>query len=75
MAYLIYFPEGLQSGDYRISVKDDAGNQNEEGLGQDVFRVDVDLPSFATPIRMGTTDIGRNTDDKLTNIKKARNQF
>ena len=38
------FSSQLEAGDYRIIAKDDAGNQNIEGLGNDVFRLDVTLP-------------------------------
>ena len=32
--YVVSFFSVLPTGDYRIFLKDDAGNQNEEGLGR-----------------------------------------
>ena len=56
-------------------MKDDAGNQNEEGLGTDVFRVDSTIPVFETSIDLGDFDKGRSINDKITNIVRPEVVF
>ena len=73
--YIIFMNRDLETGDYRVFVRDDAGNQNEEGLGNDVFRMDVTAPSFETSIDLGDFDKGRSNNDKITNIVRPEVVF
>ena len=75
--YQLVFFDDLDSGDYVVSLKDDAGNLNiiEEGSTKEVFSIDTDSPIFIGSIDLGKDDQGRFSDDKLTNHPRPELNF
>ena len=70
--YNMYFPNDLNSGEYFISVSDDAGNRNlvEKGSSENKFTIDIDTPIFIGSIDLGQDDKGRFSDDRITSVSR-----
>ena len=77
VGYSLSFSSELTSGEYVISVRDDAGNKNimADGSIAETFTVDLDSPVFIDSINLGKDDKGRSLDDRITNIARPEINF
>ena len=74
--YTLTFVDSLADGTYTISIEDDAGNKVlGSSSNEQTFVIDGSAPIFPSAVTLGSTDKGRYTDDRLTNIKKPVVKF
>ena len=75
--YTVSFLKDLKDFDYVISVKDDAGNEDDFGGSKDeIFRGEPEITTFIGDLSLGSTDVGHSALDRITsNMAKPKLTF